>query len=341
MSIKKCKGCGVLLQNERPEELGYVIDITKDYCKRCFRLRHYNENLVIKLEDDLVRNKIKEFNGCIVYIVDCLFYELNISDEIISLLTDKKLIVILSKIDLLPHNLNIDKYLLKAYNFINHKFKKVSSLEVISTRKKDPNFKELFFEIASEYELKDFLFIGYSNAGKSTIINSLIEKELLTTSYYLNTSVDFNEIKHNDYRFIDCPGFINKHDLLNYLTPKSIKKVSIQNTLKPLIYQLYSNQLYCIEGLVMIEINSSKASLKLWLSNHLNIHRTAIKNKEHYYLNHFTKKEIALPFDLKEVEFISKHNITLGINGLGIIEIIGKAKIKININKNIQVERLS
>ena len=38
---KYCKGCGVLLQNEDENALGYVPTLDASYCQRCYRIRHY------------------------------------------------------------------------------------------------------------------------------------------------------------------------------------------------------------------------------------------------------------------------------------------------------------
>ena len=40
--IKKCIGCGSVLQDSHPDEIGYVTDLEKELCERCFKIRHYN-----------------------------------------------------------------------------------------------------------------------------------------------------------------------------------------------------------------------------------------------------------------------------------------------------------
>ena len=41
--IKKCLGCGVILQTKEIETEGYVDNIDKDICERCFKLKHYGK----------------------------------------------------------------------------------------------------------------------------------------------------------------------------------------------------------------------------------------------------------------------------------------------------------
>ena len=43
MMTKYCKGCGVRLQDEDREAIGYTPNLEKDYCQRCFRIRHYDD----------------------------------------------------------------------------------------------------------------------------------------------------------------------------------------------------------------------------------------------------------------------------------------------------------
>lgn len=38
MMTKYCKGCGVRLQDEDREAIGYTPNLEKDYCQRCFRI---------------------------------------------------------------------------------------------------------------------------------------------------------------------------------------------------------------------------------------------------------------------------------------------------------------
>ena len=39
--IKKCKGCGILLQTDNQNKLGYTKDYNNELCDRCFKLKNY------------------------------------------------------------------------------------------------------------------------------------------------------------------------------------------------------------------------------------------------------------------------------------------------------------
>ena len=40
---KKCIGCGIELQTEDIKSEGYVDNIDKDVCERCFKLKNYGQ----------------------------------------------------------------------------------------------------------------------------------------------------------------------------------------------------------------------------------------------------------------------------------------------------------
>ena len=44
---KRCKGCGVLLQDENVLLEGYTTSLDNDICQRCFRMKNYGEYQVI------------------------------------------------------------------------------------------------------------------------------------------------------------------------------------------------------------------------------------------------------------------------------------------------------
>ena len=41
--MNKCIGCGITLQTEEKNNLGYTTNIEKKLCERCFRIRNYGE----------------------------------------------------------------------------------------------------------------------------------------------------------------------------------------------------------------------------------------------------------------------------------------------------------
>ena len=50
--IKKCSGCGVILQDIDINKEGYIQDIENEICERCFRLKNYGEYKEVSLGND-------------------------------------------------------------------------------------------------------------------------------------------------------------------------------------------------------------------------------------------------------------------------------------------------
>ena len=76
MTGKRCIGCGAVLQNNDSQALGYVPDLSMDYCQRCFRLSHYDkhENYSdITVNQDL--SALESLEGIFVWIVDVIDLE--------------------------------------------------------------------------------------------------------------------------------------------------------------------------------------------------------------------------------------------------------------------------
>ena len=73
----KCIGCGVAIQTENKNEVGYapVSSLEKEevICQRCFSLKHYNEVQDVSLTDDdflNILNGVGQTDALIVKIVD-------------------------------------------------------------------------------------------------------------------------------------------------------------------------------------------------------------------------------------------------------------------------------
>ena len=101
---KTCIGCGIILQNNDKNELGYTPNLEKDYCMRCFKLKHYGENINKKVTFDnkeLIKN-INDFHCFTLFLTDFI----NISEEVLNVYkkikTNKCLVI--TKKGLLPKN---------------------------------------------------------------------------------------------------------------------------------------------------------------------------------------------------------------------------------------------
>ena len=96
--------------------------------------------------------------------------------------------------------------------------------------------------------------MGRANAGKSTLLNSLMGQDTLTASRYPGTTLDFNPMKIGDFDFIDTPGIEIQNSLLMYVDEKDLKTILPSRTIKPQIFQISGNQSFTIGGLARLDL---------------------------------------------------------------------------------------
>ncbi len=335
--MKKCNGCGITLQNQNVNDVGYVLDLDNDYCYRCFRLKNYNDltqdlKSYIKKED--VFNLLKDNNYNYVLIVDILNIEASFKKEVLDFLKNKKVIVIFSKCDLLPRSINFDKLINNLTRYLKNILKESEVLEVILSSKNDNNLKDILFEILEINNIKEIVFIGNSNVGKSSIINNILKNNKLVTSYFLTTTLTLNRVDYNGYSLIDTPGFVDESNAYMHIENSLIKKYIIKKTIKPKVYQIYENQSYFLEDLFRLDVYTKEnSSVIFYFENTLNIHRTHLKNANKYQENHFKFLN-----DYKSKSFkIDQDYIEIVIDGIGFIGFKNVDKVEIKLNNKIGI----
>jgi len=264
--IKKCIGCGSVLQDIDVEKDGYVLDINSDICMRCFRIKYYNEYKVTTRNNDDYINIINSINknDLVVYVTSLFDIRLDFIDSF------KNVIVVLTKKDILPKS--VKDY--KLINYIKDRYKCLD-IEVISSIK-NYNLDSLFNKIKKYNTTGNLYVIGATNSGKSTLINKLIKNYSnsdieITSSLYPSTTLDKIEINIDNLTIVDTPGLINEGSIINFIDNKTLKSITPKKEIKPRTYQLKGKGSILIDNLVRVDYETIDTSMTIYINNGINI----------------------------------------------------------------------
>ncbi|RIN35898.1 ribosome biogenesis GTPase YqeH [Staphylococcus succinus] len=356
--ILKCIGCGAPLQAQDPDAPGYVPEhnlYREDViCKRCFRLKNYNEVQDVGLEsEDFLNllNGLAEKNGIIVNVVDVFDFEGSFINAIKRIVGNKKIIIVGNKMDLLPKQINkrrVKEWLKKTAR----KYGLEAEDVVLISAEKNEGIEDLLNSINTLRNHEDVYIVGTTNVGKSTLINKLIErsvgeKDVVTTSRFPGTTLDMIDIPLDEKTFMyDTPGVIQAHQMTHFVTENELKTIMPKKEIKQRIYQLNEGQTLFFGGLARIDyVSGGRRPLVCYFSNELNIHRTKTENANELWRNQLGSL-LAPPnnpenFDLQDIKAVrletGKEKRDVMISGLGFITIDEGAKVIVRVPKNVDV----
>ena len=330
--MKKCKGCGIQLQSSNKEALGYAVDLSHDYCQRCFRLSHYGDienfrsNYVSN--DNVIKMYKKYANALFVVIIDVLDALCLKDDDLLDIYKDYNTILIINKSDILPENMNdykIDKIFSSLLFDLNKKYRNIKG--AIISNKYENKFNENLLSLLDDLKTNIVVFAGRANAGKSTIINKLINENSLTTSIYPGTTLEEVIINYKNYTFIDTPGLVDNNNYSTYLNAEKYKLSKIDKTIKPQVFQFNSPQSYFYDGLLRVDVlPHDNASIAFYINNNNSIHRTKYENGDDYYQRHYPEFILRVkPLGISEYSISDSK--TFIIKGLGMFKISGKCAV--------------
>ncbi len=253
----KCKGCGIILQSEDKKKIGYTPDIKNELCQRCFKLKNYNTliNNGVNIDNDKLIKKINSLNVYVLFLVDFLNIDSEAMDLYKKIKVNKTLVI--TKEDIIPKNIIKDR-LIKNIKDIYE----ISEDIILTSTKFTKNIGNIESICLKE---KKVLFAGYTNTGKSSLINKMVGSDI-TVSSRENTTQDFIKLNVDGVTIYDAPGFMSntKRDVVS------------KNIIKPKTYQLPSKHYLEFNN---IKLNVSEDSnITLYLPDEVIINRRREKN---------------------------------------------------------------
>ena len=358
MIIKKCSGCGAVLQDTDEAKAGFLPNLNKDskYCKRCFRLMHYNElpKVVASNNDyEKVIDEVIKRNGLIVFIVDIFQFKSTFNKKMIDKLRNKDVILVANKYDTFPKSVNISNIVDWLSKECEKIFFRVLAIHIVSS-KRGYYIDALTNTIDLARKDRDVYFVGCANVGKSSLINALIKANTSNKEDVISTSVipgtTLNEIRipffEDNKGLIDTPGLINEKDVLESLLPISYKKIMPNGEMKPKTYQITDGNTITFAGLAFLSFKTSdKLSVIMYTANSLYIHRCKTANLDNLIKTNLGN--LLNPPTMEEKDNIKYKNINIKLDGnkkmaiwfsgFGFVEVIGKCDIDIKVIENTEV----
>lgn len=294
-----CIGCGVVIQSEHPEEIGYAppssLEKEEVICQRCFRLKHYNEVQDVSLTDQdflNILNKLGSTDSLIVKIIDIFDFNGSWLPGLHRFVGKNPILLIGNKADLLPKSAKQNKLIGWMKSQAKELgLKPVDVLLVSAT--KGSHIRDALEQIEYYRKGKDVYIVGCTNVGKSTFINRIIKEvaggqDVITTSHFPGTTLDMIEIPLDDGKaLIDTPGIINHHQMAHFVQKSDLKRITPKKEIKPRVFQLNEGQTLFFGGLARLDyLKGGRRSFTCYLSNDILIHRTKLENADTLYQNH-------------------------------------------------------
>lgn len=250
--MTKCVGCGIKLQEKDKNEIGYTPNLNNELCERCFKLKNYNilTNKGINIDNDKLINKINELNTCVLFLVDFI----NLDSEVIEAYKKikSKKILIITKADIIPKNIKYQKLIQNIKNIYD-----IKEDLILTSSKTKLNIKTITKICLEE---KNICLAGFTNAGKSSLINALVGSDI-TVSKKSNTTQDFIKLNVNGITIYDAPGFMSNINRENI--PKNI--------IRPITYQFPSKHYLLIQDIKLNILENS--NFTIYVDNEVNIIR--------------------------------------------------------------------
>ncbi len=356
----KCHGCGVELQSEFPNKIGYVperslIERSDPICQRCYKIKHYGKNIspeVVHYTLSDLKQVAKECKKTFV-VVDLLDINGTWNKEI------KKVIgndytILLNKFDLIPKIISssqIVEWFSEVFNIPAVKIIPVSSLNGFGIKKVLDRMEKC----------GKCCLTGATNVGKSTLLNRIltsqrnwnpkIEIDTSTASDFSGTTLGrVKRTLKNGTIIIDTPGLEIPNRMMQCVEPEYRHLIFQTDKLTRQTHKLEEGQTLFFGGLCRIDILDNEEGkvpiFQIFSGHNVKYHKTSTEKADSIHKKHFGKL-LQPPFEEKQVSdyqwetrrFVVKAGEDLVISGLGWINVKrGPLKVDLHFPELIAVE---
>ncbi|MDY0211017.1 MAG: GTPase [Acholeplasma sp.] len=332
--MKKCNGCGIILQSDSEQALGYVKSLDHDLCMDCFNLKHYQKvknQTIIKGDMPYVKEE-----ALIVYVLSVNHLSLRLKYRLDRHFPNSKSILVLNHLDTLEKSVNVNRMIHKIReeaNVLKMRFEEIIPVSALQNYNID-----LLIQTLNYYQNHHNIYlVGFQNSGKSLLFKRILEKQHVETTVLSGKKPGLTqgtfEMPYQDKLIIDTPGIFLEGGIAEFLPYESYKDLAIETRVKPTIYQLNEGQSVYLDGIAVFSyLEGGFKGISFYTSSKMNLHRTKY---DETYLKFETRKN-ALFNNSIETEF-KKHKFKLkghqkmeiAIADVAFIHLSGEATVEI------------
>lgn len=351
----KCSGCGIELQSQDPEKIGYVpekalVEREDPLCQRCYKIKHYGRNImpeVMHFDTSRLKEVANECSATFI-VADILDVTGTWSPELRKS-AGSHFFVILNKFDLIPKHISADQIIQWFSSLYNVSPEQVKPLSC----KNGFGVQNLIKFISS---LDKVCLAGATNVGKSTIVNKIIDSDSLThvtSSQFSGTTLDrVTRTLDSGTVVIDTPGLELPGRLIQVLDVYKRHMIFKTDRLSRKTFKPDPGRSVFFGGLCRIDVldharEGLRPIFQLFSGHNIAYHETKttraddlLKRKLGTLLKPPFSERRVEDYNWKTEEIVAHDGEDIGIGGLGWINIKrGPLKVKISVPDNTTVEK--
>ncbi|MDX9807201.1 MAG: GTPase [Acholeplasma sp.] len=340
--LKRCSGCGVVLQDANETKPGYVKDLNHDLCLDCFNLKHYSKvNSVTIHTGDMPQ--IKE-EALIVYVLSVNHLNLRLKYRLDRHFPNSPVILVINHIDTLEPSVNLNRMIERIRQEANKLQMKFVDVVPVSALQ-DKYVDVLMASIEHHQKQRNVYLVGFQNSGKSLLFKRIashlnIETTVLSGKKPGLTLADF-EIPFNQNKLVDTPGIYLPGSIASFLPYDSYKDLIIETRVKPKIYQLNEQQSLFFGGIFAVSyLEGGFKGIACYASPAMEIHRTKYDaTNEKFIQLQSTMKHSILGVNFIKQTYRLQPDVAyeLAISDVAMIHIKGKATIEVYLPETMRV----